>query len=105
MPEKSFVVVAEMAFIHVGTKYIKRPWDFENFLEFWCTLDWCPQKQPKLTKMAILRFQWSQMVRTAWNEVGTGFGRSKSKFLNQFGGAGRPKIWPRGTQKQPEVVI
>ena len=27
-----------MAFIHVGTKYIKRQWDFENFLIFWCTL-------------------------------------------------------------------
>ena len=27
-----------MAYIHVGTKYIKRPWKFENFLEFWCTL-------------------------------------------------------------------
>ena len=27
-----------MAFTHVGTKYIKRPWDFENFLDFWCTL-------------------------------------------------------------------
>ena len=29
---------AEMAYTHVGTKYIKRPWDFENFLEFWSTL-------------------------------------------------------------------
>ena len=27
-----------MAYTYVGTKYIKRPWDFENFLEFWCTL-------------------------------------------------------------------
>ena len=27
-----------MAYTHVGTKYIKRPWDFENFLEFWSTL-------------------------------------------------------------------
>ena len=27
-----------MAFIHTSTKYIKIPWDFENFLEFWCTL-------------------------------------------------------------------
>ena len=27
-----------MAYMHVGTKYIKRPWDFDNFLEFWCTL-------------------------------------------------------------------
>ena len=27
-----------MAYTHVGTKYIKRPWHFENFLEFWSTL-------------------------------------------------------------------
>ena len=32
-----------MAYKHVGTKYIKRPWDFENFLEFWCTLVCTPQ--------------------------------------------------------------
>ena len=35
---KKIIFFAEMAYIHVGTKYIKRPWDFENFLEFWCTL-------------------------------------------------------------------
>ena len=29
---------AEMAYTYVGTKYIKRPWDFENFLEFQSTL-------------------------------------------------------------------
>ena len=31
MQKKSFFF-AEMAYTHVGTKYIKRPWDFENFL-------------------------------------------------------------------------
>ena len=35
---KKIIFFAEMACTHVGTKYIKRPWDFENFLEFWCTL-------------------------------------------------------------------
>ena len=33
-----FVVVAEIAFIHAGTKYIKRQWDFDNFLKFRHTL-------------------------------------------------------------------
>ena len=27
-----------MAYTHVGTKYIKRQQDFENFLKFWSTL-------------------------------------------------------------------
>ena len=27
-----------IGYTHVGTKYIKRPWDFENILEFWSTL-------------------------------------------------------------------
>ena len=35
---KKIIFFAEVAYIHVGTKYIKRPWDFENFLEVWCTL-------------------------------------------------------------------
>ena len=35
---KKNLFFAKMAFTHVGTKYIKRPWDFENFLVFWCTL-------------------------------------------------------------------
>ena len=37
-PKNRFFVVAEMAFIHAGTKYIKRPQDFENFLKFRYTL-------------------------------------------------------------------
>ena len=44
--QKKIIFFAEMAYIHVGTKYIKRPWDFDNFLEFWCTLmiihPWAP---------------------------------------------------------------
>ena len=36
--QKKIIFFAEMAFTHVGTKYIKRPWDFENILVFWCTL-------------------------------------------------------------------
>ena len=39
------------------------------------------------------------MVGTAWNEDGMGYGRSKLKFLDQFGGAGRPQFWPSGAQK------
>ena len=36
--QKKIIFFAEMAYTHVGTKYIKRQQDFENFLKFWCTL-------------------------------------------------------------------
>ena len=35
---KKIIFFAEMTYTHVGTKYTKRPWGFENFLKFWCTL-------------------------------------------------------------------
>ena len=46
---KKIIFFAEMAFTHVGTKYIKRQQDFDNFLNFRHTLvhtykdDWCPK--------------------------------------------------------------
>ena len=35
---KNHFLFAEMAFVHAGTKYIKKPQDFENFLKFRHTL-------------------------------------------------------------------
>ena len=35
---KKIIFFAEMAFTHVGTKYIKRQQDFDNFLKFRHTL-------------------------------------------------------------------
>ena len=44
------------------------------------------------------------MAGTGWNEVGTDFGRSRPRFLNQFGGAEPPQFQPRGAQKQPKLA-
>ena len=44
------------------------------------------------------------MAGTGWNEVGTDFGRSRPRFLNQLGGAEPPQFQPRGAQKQPKLV-
>ena len=35
---KKIIFFAEMAYTHVGTKYIKRQRDFENFWKFRCSL-------------------------------------------------------------------
>ena len=39
---KKIIFFAEMAFTHVGTKYIKRQQDFDNFLKFRHTLIYTP---------------------------------------------------------------
>ena len=53
-----------MAYTHVGTKYIKIPWDFENFLEFWCTLlpNYHSVKQSSENEALQLKspFEWSK---------------------------------------------
>ena len=63
---KKIIFFAEMAFTHVGTKYIKRPWDFENFLDFWCTLVHiaigCHPKQAALLTAPLLR-RLEELVR------------------------------------------
>ena len=61
MQKKSFFF-AEMAYIHVGTEYIKRPWDFENFLEFWCTLS------------SSSRGEWLCIKAGDWQFAGVGVG-------------------------------
>ena len=43
------------------------------------------------------------MVGTAWNKVGTGYERSQSKFLDQFGGVGCPPNLAQGCLKTAQI--
>ena len=61
-----------MAFIHAGTKYIKRQWDLENFLKFRSTLRYS-HLQPGTARYSQVQWGTSTYSQVNKSREGSGF--------------------------------
>ena len=84
-----------------GYIYMCQLHTFSNIFETYRAPKWpeIGQKMPEMDQNDFESPQWSEMVGTAWKEVGMGSPMSRPTFWDKFGTVRYPQIWSRGVQK------